>query len=416
MAEKTRVGVNGYGVIGKRVADAVRAQHDMQLVGVSDVVSDYRIKTAVALGLAVYSSTSEGASDMAASGISVCGSLDELLDAVDVIVDCTAAKIIADRNLERYREHGVKAIFQGGEKHTLTGHSFVAHANYATALGARQHACGVLQYHRDGANVDGPARSRAARQGPRSPRSPRDGPVGIRPLRDHEHRCPRKPHSQSPGPNAQTVEPDLDVVTMAAKGSHTQNHLHYWIVELTRPARREEVLDALRAAPRIALVRAADGIVATNSTIELMRDLGRPRGDMFEVAVWKDILTVNGAELFFTYTVDNQAVVIPETMDAIRALCATVSDPAESMRNRSGVGCATGLLRFGSLNPWVATGGHTVVWSVHGVRRVRHRRPSAAGRRLTVEQLGRPQKDAPDILWRRGIHPLLTELTHPRSA
>ena len=29
----------------------------------------------------------------------------------------------------------MKAILQGGEKHTLTGHSFVAHANYDTASG-----------------------------------------------------------------------------------------------------------------------------------------------------------------------------------------------------------------------------------------------------------------------------------------
>ncbi|OBB76463.1 type II glyceraldehyde-3-phosphate dehydrogenase [Mycobacterium sp. 852014-52144_SCH5372336] len=332
MAEKTRVGVNGYGVIGKRVADAVRAQPDMHLVGVSDVVSDYRIKTAVALGLAVYSSTSEGASDMAASGISVCGSLDELLDAVDVIVDCTPAKIIADRNLERYREHGVKAIFQGGEKHTLTGHSFVAHANYVNALGrdsTRVVSCNTTATVRTlTALRDRGLLAKARGVLVRRATDPWESDhSGIMNTVVPENRIP-----SHQGPDAQTVVPDLDVVTMAAKGSHTQNHLHYWIVELTRPARREEVLDALRAAPRIALVRAADGIVATNSTIELMRDLGRPRGDMFEVAVWEDILTVNGAELFFTYTVDNQAVVIPETMDAIRALCATVSDPAESMR------------------------------------------------------------------------------------
>lgn len=43
--------VNGYGVIGKRVADAVRAQPDMHLVGISDITSDYRVKTAVVLGL-----------------------------------------------------------------------------------------------------------------------------------------------------------------------------------------------------------------------------------------------------------------------------------------------------------------------------------------------------------------------------
>lgn len=134
------------------------------------------------------------------------------------------------------------------------------------------------------------------------------------------------------GPDAQSVDPELDVITMAAKGSHTQNHMHYWTVQLTRNVDREDVLDALRAMPRIALVRRADGIVALNSTVELMRDIGRPRGDMYEVALWEDILTVEGDELFYTYTVDNQAVVIPENVDAIRALAGTITDPAESIR------------------------------------------------------------------------------------
>ena len=53
MAEqaRARVAVNGYGVIGKRVADAVAQQDDMTLVGVADVVSDYRIRVAVERGL-----------------------------------------------------------------------------------------------------------------------------------------------------------------------------------------------------------------------------------------------------------------------------------------------------------------------------------------------------------------------------
>ncbi|MBD4514897.1 type II glyceraldehyde-3-phosphate dehydrogenase, partial [Xanthomonas citri pv. citri] len=94
--------------------------------------------------------------------------------------------------------------------------------------------------------------------------------------------------------------PDLDVVTMAAKGAHTQNHLHYWTIELTRPAEKQEVLEAFRAMPRIAFVRRSDGVVAVNSTVELMEDLGRPRGDMYEVALWEDILTVDGNELYYT--------------------------------------------------------------------------------------------------------------------
>jgi len=37
---KICVAVNGYGVIEKRVAGAIRLQPDMELIGVGDVVSD----------------------------------------------------------------------------------------------------------------------------------------------------------------------------------------------------------------------------------------------------------------------------------------------------------------------------------------------------------------------------------------
>jgi glyceraldehyde-3-phosphate dehydrogenase (NAD(P)) len=48
--------------------------------------------------------------------------------------------------------------------------------------------------------------------------------------------------------------------------------------------------------------------------------MGRPWGDMYEVALWQDMLKVEGNELYYAYVVDNQAIVIPETIDAIRAL------------------------------------------------------------------------------------------------
>jgi glyceraldehyde-3-phosphate dehydrogenase (NAD(P)) len=44
--KKVRVAVNGYGVIGKRVADAVALQDDMELAGVCDVSTDWRIEVA----------------------------------------------------------------------------------------------------------------------------------------------------------------------------------------------------------------------------------------------------------------------------------------------------------------------------------------------------------------------------------
>jgi len=60
--------------------------------------------------------------------------------------------------------------------------------------------------------------------------------------------------------------------------------------------------------------------------------LGRPRGDMWEVALWEDILTVNGDEAYYTYQVYNEAIVVPENIDAIRALTELASTAEASMR------------------------------------------------------------------------------------
>ncbi|MEV0985377.1 type II glyceraldehyde-3-phosphate dehydrogenase [Brevibacterium sp. NPDC049920] len=330
MDTKIKVAVNGYGVIGKRVADAVLAQDDMELIGVSDVTADYRVAAAAARDIPVFASTSEAYQEMRASGHAVAGELPDLLDQVDVVVDSTPAKVGAG-NLDLYRAHHVKSVFQGGEKHDLTGHSFVAHANYSSARGrdtTRVVSCNTTATVRTltalkNVGLLSKARGVLIRRATDPWESDHSGIMNtIVP----EGRIP-----SHQGPDAQTVVPDLDVVTMAAKGAHTQNHLHYWTIELTRPAEKAEVLEAFRTVPRIAVVRRSDGIVAVNSTAELMQDLGRPRGDMYEVAVWQDILTVDGTELFCTYTVDNQAIVTPENIDAIRALTGPVEDGEESI-------------------------------------------------------------------------------------
>jgi len=295
------------------------------------VVSDYRVQAGAVLGLPIYASLPDRADAMRAAGIPIVGTLDDLMGQIDVIVDCTP-KGIGAKNLARYRAAGVKAVYQGGENHELTGHSFVAQANYATALGrdaTRVVSCNTtstvrtLTALRD-AGLLKKARGVLVRRATDPWESDHSGIMNT---------VVPEPHIPShQGPDAQTVAPDLDVVTIAAKASHTQCHNHYWVVELSREAGRDEVLAAFQTAPRIAFIRMADGIVALNSTIELMKDLGRPRGDMWEVAIWEDVLTVQGNEVYYTYQVYNEAIVVPENIDAIRALVGTITDGQESIR------------------------------------------------------------------------------------
>lgn len=330
MARTIRVAVNGYGVIGKRVADAVALQEDMEVAGVADVVPDYRIRVAVERGYGVYASVPERRAEMEAAGIPVAGTLDNLLRESDVVVDC-APKKVAALNKQRYEQAGVKGIFQGGEKHELTGYSFVAQVNYAGALGrdfARVVSCNTTALsrvmhalHRHGWVKR--ARAVLLRRGTDPWESHQTGMINtvIPETRVPSHQ----------GPDAQTVIPDLDITTMAGAGPYNLSHIHFAMVETARPVALAELRDALWDEPRVAFVRSADGLVALNSVVELMRDLGRPRGDMWEVAVWEDALAADEREVYLTFQVHNEAIVIPETIDCIRALTGLESDGARSM-------------------------------------------------------------------------------------
>jgi glyceraldehyde-3-phosphate dehydrogenase (NAD(P)) len=327
---RVRVAVNGYGVIGKRVAAAVACQPDLTLQGVSDVVMDWRAHMVLRNGFRLFGATAEHADAMRGAKLDVTGTLEDLLSDTDVVVDCTPKRIAA-KNVDTYRRRGIKFILQGGEKHAVTGHSFVAECNYASALGAqatRVVSCNTTSVVRTLTALKRAGLLRRAR-----------GTLLRRatdPWESHESGImntlvpePEIPSHQ--GPDAQTVDPELDVVTMAVKVPQTLAHLHYWSVQMTRSARKEEVLDAFKTSSRIALIRIDEGLVALNSVKELMADRGRPHDNLYEVALWADMLRVQGDELFYAYMVDNQAIVIPETIDAIRALTSTVRDANESI-------------------------------------------------------------------------------------
>ena len=329
-AKKIRVGVNGYGVIGKRVAAAVAQQADMTLTGVSDVVIDWRAHMVMRNGFRLFGATAEHADSMRGAGLEVAGTLDDLLGDVDVVVDCTPKRIAA-KNVDTYRSRGIKFILQGGEKHAATGHSFVAECNYASALGAqatRVVSCNTTSVVRTLTALKRAGLLRHARgtllRRATDPWESHEG--GIMNTLVPE---PEIPSHQ--GPDAQTVDPELDVITMAVKVPETLAHLHYWSVQMTRQASKDEVLESFKTSSRIAFIRNDDGLVALNSVKELVADLGRPHGNLYEVALWADMLRVQGDELFYAYMVDNQAIVIPETIDAIRALTGTIHDANESI-------------------------------------------------------------------------------------
>ena len=82
MKQEIRVAVNGYGVIGKRVADAVAKQQDMRLVGVVDVVADWRPRVALNRGMALFGAAPEHAAAMRKAGEAIEDLGDRMLQSV----------------------------------------------------------------------------------------------------------------------------------------------------------------------------------------------------------------------------------------------------------------------------------------------------------------------------------------------
>ena len=274
---KVRVAINGYGVIGKRVADAIMLQPDMSVSGIADIVDDWRIRLAAEKGYRVFGATVEAVAAMSNAGIATSGSLADLLADSDIVIDCTP-KNIGAANVSTYRAAGVKHILQGGEKHALTGHSFVAEASYASAVGGsstRVVSCNTTSIVRT---------LTALKKG---------GLLG------------------------------------SARGTLLRRATDPW--ESHQSGIMNTLVPESRIPSRIALIRSDAGLPALNSIKEWMLDLGRPHGDLYEVALWEDMLTVEGDELFYAYMVDNQAIVIPETVDAIRALCGLEQEAASSI-------------------------------------------------------------------------------------
>lgn len=328
--QPVKVAVVGYGVIGRRLAEAVELQPDMTLAGVADVAADWRVQQAAERGLPIFAANSEARPAMENAGLSIAGQLAELVEAADVVVDCTPKRRGAE-NAELYRRLGKPFIVQGGEKHEVAGHSFVAEASYAGALGrhaTRVVSCNTTSIVRTlGALKRAGLLVKARGTLLRRTTDPWESHLGgiVNTLVPE----PQLPSHQ--GPDARSVDPELDVVTIAVQVPETLGHLHAWSVELTRPASKEEVLAAFAASSRILLVDSRTGLSALNAIKEWMADEGRPHANLYEVALWSDLVAIEGRELFYCYMVDNQAIVIPESIDAIRALAASTTDPEASI-------------------------------------------------------------------------------------
>lgn len=338
------VGVNGFGTIGKRVADAIDVQSDMEVAGVAKRSPDRDAWIATHRGYDLYPSDPDRAGSFRDANIAIAGELRDLVAASDVMVDATPSGV-AEQYVPLYKATGTPAIIQGGEASRVADVSFNSSANFdetRNAMVARVVSCNTTGLARtltplhDRFDIDH-VRATLIRRGGDPDQYDR-GPINdILPCLDGipSHHAP----------DLQTVLPDVSIDTLAVKVPTTLMHLQLVNVSVTDPPREAIVRDTLFEEPRIFRVPGTFDAAGTAALSTLGEDLLRPRGDLWETCVWADGIQLAGDELYLLQAIDQRCNVVPETIDAIRAITKLASrDESVAATNRAlGIGLSPEL-------------------------------------------------------------------------
>jgi glyceraldehyde-3-phosphate dehydrogenase (NAD(P)) len=351
MADKIKVALNGYGTIGKRVADAVMRQDDMELVGIAKTKPDYEAYSANKKGYPIYAvDPAKAEAKFKSAGIAIAGSNLDMIKKADIVVDCAPEGLGEENKKNIYDKLDKPAIFQGGEEHEVAGTSFNAAANYGEAIGkkyVRVVSCNTtglcrLIYAMDTAFGIQKCRVVLVRRGG-DPNDAKRGPInGIVPDPIHlpSHH----------GPDVQTVLPKIDIDTAAMKVPTTLMHMHFVNMTLKNKPTRDEALAALKKWPRLWLIPSWYNIKFTGDAIEFGREMGRPRNDIMENAIWEESVTVDPQGEFNVFqAIHQESDVVPENIDCIRAMTGIEKDGMRSMDKTNKA------LAIGNYDPWKLT-------------------------------------------------------------
>ncbi|MDR3145206.1 MAG: type II glyceraldehyde-3-phosphate dehydrogenase [Treponema sp.] len=325
-----KVGVAGYGVIGQRLADGVALQKDMELVGIADLAPTLSIRALREKGMPYDLYLVEGAdkAQFDRLGIPVQGGFADLIGKVDIMLDSSPGGVGA-RNKALYEKAGIPAVFQGGEKNSVADVFFHGYANYEKGFGARYlklTSCNTTGLVR---SVDCLDRKygvdRVAITIIRRVADPGDYHRGL----TNALQIDKAPSHQAV--DLMTIMPHVEATGILVHTPVTHGHI-ITVVAHGKNGRitRDMALAAFNTHDRIRVVRIDDGFLGNASLFRYARDLGNPRGDMYEIGLWEDSSVESGDNIMYAINIPQESVTIPETMDAVRAALKMQPDSASA--------------------------------------------------------------------------------------
>lgn len=248
--------------------------------------------------------------------IPISGTLEDLVQKVDVILDATSAGV-GEKNKELYKKYNKKAIFQGGEKNSVADIFFHGYANYEAGVGQdylKLTSCNTTGLIRAVDCIDREVGvEKVAITIVRRVADPGDYHRGL----TNALKVDKAPSHQAV--DLMTIMPHIEATGILVHTPVTHGHVITVLATPKKEISKEDLLEMFNKHPRIRVVRIADGFQGNAALFRYARDLGNPRGDMYEIAVFEETIVKSGKDIMFAINIPQEAVVIPESIDAVRA-------------------------------------------------------------------------------------------------
>lgn len=324
-----KIAINGYGTIGKRIADAFLRNKDFELLGVAKYSLDYSVYIAEKLGIRVFTPRDK-IEEFRKHGVEPEGDIEYLISEAELIYDASPAKQ-GYRNKELYLKYKKPAVFQGGEQADIAEISYSTLCNYNSAIGKQYirvvscNTTGILRVLcslgiSNVSSVIGLIIRRAS-----DPREDLKGPVNSIML---DMKGVPSHHAY----DVKTVVGDIPIDTVSIATPTTLMHLQVLIIRLKNPIKRDELFKHLETSGRIiALDPNIYNLDSTGKLIELARDIGRRRYDIYENIIFSNATKAQSSEIILTQAIHQESIVIPENIDVAYAITGLEIDPLKTL-------------------------------------------------------------------------------------
>jgi glyceraldehyde-3-phosphate dehydrogenase (NAD(P)) len=120
-------------------------------------------------------------------------------------------------------------------------------------------------------------------------------------------------------------------------------HMHSVNVTLESTPDADDVRDLLESQDRTVVIPEWLGLDGAGAIKELAQDAGRPRADIWENCIWGESVSMEGSDLYLFQAIHQESDVVPENVDAIRAVLGEADQQESIQRTNEAMGIEDGL-------------------------------------------------------------------------